>query len=357
MSSLILPLIETLQAGTLLPFIGDNLAQAVTGLPSRADLARALAQRHQVDESLSLAEVARRVERSGGRFAFTDFLRQALDSSGRGPAPFHRQVVTLVQKYQLRTIVTTTYADLLETAFRQTGAGIHLVVGDSDVAFINQSRPALIKLYGDLQQPDSLVVTDGDHFALLRDRSKEALLETVRQAFRLNTVLFLGYDLSDPDFRFLFDQVAHRRFARAAYAVWPGLPADEQALWRDQGVMIVDQAPLDVLTTLVSREATPQEIGEKPGPGRSEEAKSKPLAWNKATIRELLTAAFSDSELTIFCFDHYLAVYENFGEGMAKGAKIQQLLDYCYRRDGVEALLELVKRSNPGQYERFAAGR
>jgi hypothetical protein len=41
----------------------------------------------------------------------------------------------------------------------------------------------------------------------------------VRRAFQRYTVLFLGYDLSDPDFRFIYEQVASNRFARPVYAV------------------------------------------------------------------------------------------------------------------------------------------
>jgi hypothetical protein len=63
----------------------------------------------------------------------------------------------------------------------------------------------------------------------------ERLLDEVRQAFRRNTVLFLGYNLADPDFRFLFDQVAESRFARTAYAVWPGLPEADVRMWQDGG--------------------------------------------------------------------------------------------------------------------------
>lgn len=39
-------------------FLGADLPAAVTGLPSRADLARALARRHGLDESLPLSEAA-----------------------------------------------------------------------------------------------------------------------------------------------------------------------------------------------------------------------------------------------------------------------------------------------------------
>jgi hypothetical protein len=193
---------DALTRRTLALFIGADLPREVTGLPSRADLARELARRKGLDESLSLAEVAQRVSQVGNRWEFTDFVRNALDTTGKSPQPFHRRIVELVKTHQIETLITTAYDNLLELAFQEAGVGINRVVRGNDVSFIHPDRPTLIKLYGDAQQPDTLVVTDRDHSDLLRDREKEPLVDEVRRAFRRNTVLFLGYNLSDSDFRY-----------------------------------------------------------------------------------------------------------------------------------------------------------
>jgi len=75
--------------------------------------------------------------------------------------------------------------------------------------------------------------------------------------------------------------------------------------------------------------------------------------WDTAAIRELVTAAFSDEEMTTFCFDRFRSVHEQFGSGMSKSQKVQQLLDYCVRHSQLEELLKLIKECNPGQYMRF----
>jgi hypothetical protein len=76
-------------------------------------------------------------------------------------------------------------------------------------------------------------------------------------------------------------------------------------------------------------------------------------SWDTVTIRQLLTAAFNDEELTTFCFDHFRPVYDNFSSEMGKGRKIQRLLDYCDHHDQLEKLLRLIKEHNPYQYTRF----
>lgn len=235
---------EALQRRSLVLFIGADLPRAVTGLPSRAELARSLARRKGLDETLSLAGVAQRVSQAGNRFDFIDFLRTELDVVGRSPQALQQRVVRLVKTHQLETIITTAYDDVLELAFQQAGVGFNRVVRGSEVNFINPDRSTLIKLYGDVLQPDTLVVTDQDHTNLLRDRDKESVLDEVKRAFRRNSVLFLGYDLSDPDFQFLFDQIAESRFARTAYAVWPDLPEADVRMWQDRGIVILEADPL-----------------------------------------------------------------------------------------------------------------
>ncbi|MCP4544655.1 MAG: SIR2 family protein [Chloroflexi bacterium] len=231
-------LLEQLNRSQLSLFIGADLPREITTLPSRADLVRDLARRHDLSESHSLAEVAQRVAKGGNRWEFTAFIRDTLDTSGKPPQPFHRRTVELVQTYQIKTLITTAYDNLMELAFQEANVPINRVVRGSDVSFITPDRPTLIKLYGDAQQPDTLVVTEDDHYGLSRDRDKEDVLDEVRNVLRKQTVLFLGYNLSDPDFNLLWHEVLDRagRFARTAYAVWPDLPEPDAQVWRDRGV-------------------------------------------------------------------------------------------------------------------------
>lgn len=249
------PLVEALHRRSLVLFIGADLPAEVTGLPSRADLAAGLARRKGLAGPLSLAEVSQRVSQAGNRFEFTDFLRTALDTVGKSPRPFHQAVAALLKSGRLETVITTAYDALLEQACQQAGLALNRVIRGGDVRFASPDRPTLLKLYGDTQQPDTLVVTDRDHSELLASREREELVDEVKRAFRRNTILFLGYDLADPDFRFLFDQVAESRFARTAYAVWPGLPPVDVEMWRDRGIVILPAEPVTVLAAISDQQS------------------------------------------------------------------------------------------------------
>ena len=348
---LIAEVADALQRRTLALFLGSDLPLNVTGLPSRSDLARELAHQYHLDESLSLAEVAQRASQAGGRWGFTDFICRKLDVVGKAPQLFHQRLVALVQQYRIETVLTTAYDNLLELAFQQTGVAVNRVVRGSDVNFINPDRPTIIKLYGDTQQPDTLVVTDRDHVGLLRDREKEAMLDEVRQTFRRKTILFLGYNLADLDFRFLFDQVAESKFARTSYAVWPSLSEVDTRTWRDRGVAIWDQDPFELLGKVGAQSVSPVRAQVIVAMPQGEAL----LTPDTEAIRQLVADAFSDEELTTLCFDHFRPAHEAFSGGMTKTAKIQLLLEHCVRQDEVDWLLALVRERNPNQYNRFVA--
>src|SRR5215218_8917585 len=103
-------------------FLGADLPTALTGLPSRADLAAGLAQRHQLPAGLSLAATAQRVMQNGNRFIFTDYLIRQLDTLGK-PLRIHQ----LIARFAVPLIITTAYDNLLELAFAQAGEPINRV--------------------------------------------------------------------------------------------------------------------------------------------------------------------------------------------------------------------------------------
>ena len=77
---------------------------------------------------------------------------------------------------------------------------------------------------------------------------------------------------------------------------------------------------------------------------------------NTADIRRFLTEFFSDEELTILCFDYFRDVYGEFAAGMAKGQKVQLLLERCVRREALPNLLASLHAERTAQYQaRFGA--
>jgi formylglycine-generating enzyme len=77
-----------------------------------------------------------------------------------------------------------------------------------------------------------------------------------------------------------------------------------------------------------------------------------PSQPNTADIRQFLTEAFNDEELTTLCFEYFPEVHDNFALGMTKAQKVLLLLDYCQRREIIPNLIAALQRARPGQYEK-----
>lgn len=75
--------------------------------------------------------------------------------------------------------------------------------------------------------------------------------------------------------------------------------------------------------------------------------------YDRRAIRKLLTEAFSEEDLSYFCYDYFREVYDRFSAGMSAKAKIQSLIEYCDRNNSFDWLLTLVKEANPAKYAEF----
>lgn len=245
-------MVEKLQQRRLVLFIGADLAEDLTGVPSRQTLARRLGQKEGLDPEQRFAQVAQQVMQHGNRWEFTNFLKQHLSPAGAQPGPFYQRLARLIAAAGPELVITTAYHDMLESATRDMQ--ISVVATDSALPFADPSQTILLKLYGDVQQVDSLIVTEQDQNALLRSREKPDMVDEVRRAFRRTSVLFLGYDLRDPAVSALFDEVAGDTFQLRSYAVWRDISEAEATSFQgNRGLVVLPVDPLALVNTLIEK--------------------------------------------------------------------------------------------------------
>jgi hypothetical protein len=81
---------------------------------------------------------------------------------------------------------------------------------------LDAQRPLVYQLFGTLERPESLVLTEDDYFDFLIGvtANKDLIPKPVRRALADSALLFLGFQLDDWDFRVLFRSIAGQEGAR-----------------------------------------------------------------------------------------------------------------------------------------------
>ncbi len=252
MTDIIAQLAELIVKDNALLFVGPDLGGREDRASLVQEIAHALAVRLDYTKpDRSLAAVARDFQALQGRNALISALREEVARSQGQPGPIHQLIADAV--LPTTKVITTRFDRTLEQAFDQFRKPYVLIVRDTDVSFFDESKLTLIKIQGDIDQPDSLVVTEDDIEDFIGNLP--TLSDVVRAFFATKTLIFLGYDLENPQFKRLFRQVTRNLsvYRRTAYAIQvQDLDPADRRYWEGQGVDIRTQDPMRFLEELAA---------------------------------------------------------------------------------------------------------
>lgn len=253
MSRLTSRLAELIATDNAILFVGNALR--TSHAPSAVEqIAEALAARIEYQRpDRSLSAVARDYEILKGRNALISALRAELRKLQleHKTDPLHQLIAEAVPPHT--KVLTTRFDHALERALEQFRKPYVLIVRDADVPFFDEAKITLIKMQGDIDQPDSLIITEDDLDDFIR--RLPTISDVVRAFFATKTLIFLGYDLHSPLFKRFYNQVTRNlsAFRRQAYAV-VSEPLDpvEDKYWASQSVETITADPLQFLEELAA---------------------------------------------------------------------------------------------------------
>lgn len=219
-------------------FIGVEIT-AVNGRSPLQQIADSLAERITYERpDRSLPAVARDFELLKGRNELIMALREALEKLADEQTDLNQLIADL--SLPQTKLVTTRYDHLLEDTLHRFDKKYVLIVRDTDVPSFDESLITLIKLHGDINQPDSLIITEDDLDAFI-DRLP-TISDVIRAYFATKTLIFIGYKLDGELFKRFFRQVTRNlsAFQRPAYAV-VSEPLDEvdERYWQRFNVNVI----------------------------------------------------------------------------------------------------------------------
>lgn len=134
-------------------------------------------------------ELAQRARANGGE-ALALAVRDAVSTTGC--APSHYLLAGLRAGQNVTTNYDTAYERALDTSLGESAYRVltrHLA---------EQPHPWVLKIHGDAEAPETIVLTKDDYHRLESDH--RALLAVVESLLMTSHLLFVGYSLKDPDF-------------------------------------------------------------------------------------------------------------------------------------------------------------
>lgn len=192
-----------LQQGDAAVFVGAGLSRP-SGYVDWRGLLRDLADELglDIDREQDLIAVAQfHVNHSGSRARLdqaimTEFTRDAQ------PSPAHE----LLARLPVKTLWTTNYDRLIESAFRDAGKRLDVKSVARSIAVTRPRRDAVLyKMHGDVEDPGSAVLTKEDYETY--SRTREAFSTALQADLLTKTFLFLGFSFTDPNLDYVLARI------------------------------------------------------------------------------------------------------------------------------------------------------
>lgn len=171
-----------------------------------------------------------------GKKEYTQFMKQIFRYGDvLKPCEIHNQIVD----FDLDTIITTNYDNLIEQAFQNRNHVIQPICQDSDLAYAQPGKK-LIKMHGDFEH-DNFVLKEDDY---LNYSENFKLIENyVKSLVGSKVILFIGYSFSDPDTKQIFTWVKNtlKDDVQRAYMLEVGQNFDRnvEQYYRNLGVNVI----------------------------------------------------------------------------------------------------------------------
>ncbi len=150
-----------------------------------------------------------------------------------------------------KTIITTNYDTLIEDALSQNG---QVAYSAKQIPYLENGKTHIFKVHGDLKEPDSIIITDSDYQNFFKLDSENGVYWTViKERLSTNCILFLGYNLDDPNISVIFDKITDELGAnrKECFLVAPNLAKHKINNLSRKGIHYIDSTAEDLIKELI----------------------------------------------------------------------------------------------------------
>lgn len=143
---------------------------------------------------------------------------------------------TILAELPVKAFITNNFDSLLESSLLNLGKAPNVVLTDDQLKYLREEKPLIIKLYGSVDFPDSLLLSEFDYEKM---RSKRVTLFNYIQGLLSSGItLFIGFPLYSDRLQSLYEE-----FYSPTASIWVALIVREnilhEHLWKNRGVNII----------------------------------------------------------------------------------------------------------------------
>lgn len=138
------------------------------------------------------------------------------------------------------TICTTNFDSLIEDTFTMLHQPVSVVVTKDRLTVGSKNERRIIKLHGDFNHPDKMVITEHDYDVYLDENPIFATY--IANLFISNTMLLIGYSLDDNDFRSVWQIINSRlgNMSQPAYCITVGASPEKIARYNRRNIRVIN---------------------------------------------------------------------------------------------------------------------
>jgi formylglycine-generating enzyme required for sulfatase activity/NAD-dependent SIR2 family protein deacetylase len=223
------------------------------GFPDGKEFARLLSKKflnREPNADESLMQIAQQTiwQNNGSRQPLESYLKDIFSAPSVHPLPPHNALAQLNVP-----MISTNYDRLIEDAFRRNNLRLSIILEGRDL--IEHDRNLLIKIHGCVSNPANCIISEEDYYRWLTFESEVKNL--IRAWFLMYRIVFVGYSLSDINFRQLIIEL-RRKFGssfRNCYIVTPHVDRESynyKFLTNTIGAQFIEADAKNFLESLVS---------------------------------------------------------------------------------------------------------
>lgn len=242
LSSIPKPLLNDFVTGRVIPFIGAGFsknADIPTGLimPDWNELGKLAADEIPgYDYDNNAIDALSYYEDLYSRAKLVEFLMKGLHCGKIQPGTTYKAFCDLFTG----TICTTNFDSLIEDSMTLLHRPVSVIVTEDRLTVGSNNESKIIKLHGDFNHPDKMVITERDYDVYLERNPTFATY--IANLFVTNTMLLIGYSLDDNDFRSIWQIINSRlgNMAQPAYCIVVGASTEKIAKYKRRNIKVIN---------------------------------------------------------------------------------------------------------------------